>query len=213
MAINAAKIVAMRDDPALREVIERCELITADGQAVVWAAGLLGTPLPERVAGIDLMEALFARAEERGWRPYVLGARQEVLERAIEELRARHPRLALAGYRDGYFKPEEDAAVAEDIRRSGADLLFVAISSPRKELFLGDHGRTTGVAFAMGVGGAIDVLAGHTKRAPRWMQVTGLEWLFRLLQEPRRMFRRYVRSNVRFLGLVADELVRRRRSG
>lgn len=210
MAINAAKVVAMRDDPQLRDVVARCHLVTADGQAIVWAANLLGRPLPERVAGIDLMNALFARAEERGWRPYILGARQEVLETAVERIRERHPRLDLAGYRDGYFSGEDEPAVAEAIRASRADILFVAISSPRKEYFLGEHGPAMEVPFVMGVGGAIDVIAGKTRRAPVWMQRTGLEWLYRLLQEPRRMFKRYATTNLRFIGMVARAALRRR---
>ena len=212
MAINAAKIVAMRDDPQLREVIARCHLVTADGQAIVWAAKLLGRPLPERVAGIDLMNALIARAEERGYRIFILGAKQDVLETAVERIRERHPLLELAGYRDGYFSREEEAQVAGQIRDSRADILFVAISSPRKEYFLGDHGPSLGVPFVMGVGGAIDVTAGRTRRAPGWMQKTGLEWLFRLLQEPRRMFKRYATTNLRFIGLVARAAVGRGRS-
>lgn len=213
MAINAAKIVSMRDDPQLRDVISRCRLVTADGQAIVWASQLLGDPLPVRVAGIDLMHALFARAEERGWRPYVLGARQDVLETAVARLRDRHPGLELAGYRNGYFDPSEDAAVAAEIRDARPDILFVAMSSPRKEYFLGDHGPAMGVPFAMGVGGAIDVMAGKTRRAPGWMQKAGLEWLYRLLQEPRRMFKRYAVTNLRFIGLVLRGLVRRSTPG
>src|SRR2546426_6189995 len=99
MAVNAAKLVAMRDDPVMREITARCQLVTADGQGVVWASRVLGDPLPERVAGIDLMEALFARAETSGKSVYILGARAEVLERAVAELRRRHPRLRIAGYR------------------------------------------------------------------------------------------------------------------
>jgi N-acetylglucosaminyldiphosphoundecaprenol N-acetyl-beta-D-mannosaminyltransferase len=210
MAINAAKLVAMRDDPELSQVIRGCELVTADGQAVVWASRLLGDPLPERVAGIDLMEALLARAAQRGWRVYVLGARAEVLEQAVARLRERHPALQMAGWRDGYYAPEEEDAVAQAIAGARADVLFVAMSSPRKELFLGRHGATMGVPFAMGVGGAIDVVAGITRRAPRLMQVLGLEWLFRLAQEPRRLLRRYAVTNVRFVELVLRERLRAR---
>jgi N-acetylglucosaminyldiphosphoundecaprenol N-acetyl-beta-D-mannosaminyltransferase len=211
MAVNAAKLVAMHDDPVMRAVTERCQLVTADGQAVVWASRVLGDPLPERVAGIDLMEALFALAAERGYGVYILGARAEVLERAVSELRRRHVGLRVVGHRDGYFGADEEAAVAAEIRAARADMLFVAISSPRKEYFLGEHGPRLGVAFAMGVGGAIDVVAGETRRAPRWMQRLGLEWLYRLLQEPRRLLRRYATTNGRFVGLVAREWMRRRR--
>src|SRR3954447_17793087 len=211
MAVNAAKLVAMRDDPELFDVVCRSTLVTADGQAVVWASRVLGDPLPTRVAGIDLMLELFARAEERGWGVFVLGARADVLEEALDRLRGWHPRLRIAGHRDGYFSPDEEPEVAEQIRAAGAQVLFVAMSSPRKEYFLGDHGPSLGVPFAMGVGGAIDVVPGKTRRAPRWMQRTGLEWLFRLLQEPRRMFRRYLTTNVRFVWLVVRERLGRRR--
>jgi N-acetylglucosaminyldiphosphoundecaprenol N-acetyl-beta-D-mannosaminyltransferase len=178
---------------------------------VVWASRVLGDPLPERVAGIDLMQALFARAEVAGNSVYILGARAEVLERAVLELRRRHPRLRIAGYRDGYFSPEQDAVVAEEIRAASPDLLFVAMSSPRKEYFLGEYGPRIDGVFAMGVGGAIDVMAGETRRAPLWMQRLGLEWLYRLAQEPGRLLRRYATTNVRFARLVAAEWVRQRR--
>jgi N-acetylglucosaminyldiphosphoundecaprenol N-acetyl-beta-D-mannosaminyltransferase len=202
MAVNAAKLVAMQRDERLREITRNCELVTADGQSVVWASRMLGDPLPVRVAGIDLMERLFAHAEERGYRVYVLGARREVLERAVERIRERHPRLELTGYRDGYFDDAERDAVAAEIRAARPDILFVAMSSPRKEYFLGDLGPGLSVPFAMGVGGAIDVTAGVARRAPRILQVLGLEWLFRLAQEPRRLLRRYLATNAAFMWLV-----------
>lgn len=211
MSVNAAKLVASQEDAQLREIINRCELVSADGQAVVWASRLLGDPLPARVAGIDLMHALMERAAQRGYRVYVLGAKRDVLERAVERLRAEHPDLAFAGYRDGYFDPSEDATVADEIARTRPHILFVAMSSPRKEYFLGEHGPRIGAPFVMGVGGSIDVVAGVTRRAPRSWQRLGLEWLYRLLQEPRRMFRRYAVTNWRFTLLVARELVTRGR--
>ena len=211
MAVNAAKIVAMRHDAALRGLVDGCELITADGQAVVWASRLLGDPLPVRVAGIDLMLELLALAEQRGYSVYVLGARQDVLERALAQLRARHPGLRIAGYRDGYFAEAEEPSVAAGIRAARPDLLFVAMSTPRKEYFLGRWGPELDVPFSMGVGGAVDVIAGITKRAPRMLQRLGLEWAFRLAQEPRRLFRRYLVTNLAFLGLTLRDLGRGRR--
>jgi N-acetylglucosaminyldiphosphoundecaprenol N-acetyl-beta-D-mannosaminyltransferase len=209
MSVNVAKLVALNDDPALRDAVAACRLITADGQGVVWAAGVLGKPLPERVAGIDLMHRMLALAAERGYRPFILGARQEVLEQAVARLRQRHPDLNLAGWENGYFDEAAIPDVCERIRSSGADMLFVAMSSPRKELFLDQYGPHLGVPFAMGVGGAIDVVAGHTRRAPVLFQRLGLEWLYRLLQEPRRLAPRYLRTNTRLLLLLARELVRR----
>jgi N-acetylglucosaminyldiphosphoundecaprenol N-acetyl-beta-D-mannosaminyltransferase len=210
MAINVAKLVAMRHDDALRESVERCELITADGQPIVWASRLLGDPLPCRVAGIDLMEALFERAAATGYRVYVLGASAEVLERAVARVRREYPTLEIAGYRDGYYADPEEPEVAAAITAAQADILFVAMSSPRKEYFLARYGQSLGVPFVMGVGGAIDVYAGLVRRAPVLLQRIGLEWLFRLLQEPRRLINRYTKTNTEFLMLLARELLRER---
>jgi N-acetylglucosaminyldiphosphoundecaprenol N-acetyl-beta-D-mannosaminyltransferase len=207
MAINAAKLVTMEGDERLREIVAGCELVNADGQSVVWASRLLRDPLPERVAGIDLMHALVELAEQRGYRVYFLGAKRDVLERALERLRERHPGLVIAGARDGYFRDDDEEQVCAEIRASRPDILFVAMSSPRKEYFLGAHGADLGAPFVMGVGGSIDVVAGVTRRAPLAWQRLGLEWLFRLLQEPRRMFRRYAVTNARFAFLVGRALV------
>ena len=209
MALNVAKLVACRDDELLRSAVENSAIVNADGQGVVLAARLLGTRLPERVAGIDLMDALMARAAERGWRVFILGAKDEVLERASEVLAERHPGLILAGTRNGYFKPEETAGVCEQIREAKTDVLFVAMGTPHKELFLAEHGPSLGVPLVMGVGGAIDVVAGVTRRAPVLWQRLGLEWLYRMLQEPRRMFRRYAVTNARFAALLGRALAAR----
>lgn len=203
MAINAAKLVAYRSDSELRQIVEECQLITADGQSVVWASRLLGEPLPGRVAGIDLMFRLFQLAEDQGYSVYVLGGRAAVLEQAMSNIRSSHPRLRIAGYRDGYFSPEEEEKVARDIARTRPDMLFVAISSPRKEQFLGRYRHELRTPFLMGVGGAIDVVAGVTRRAPKLLQRLGLEWVYRLQQEPRRLFRRYLTTNFAFIALVA----------
>lgn len=213
MAVNAAKLVQMRDDSRLRQVVRGCELVTADGQAVVWASRLLGDPLPCRVAGIDLMHRLIDLAAERGYRVFILGARQEVLEAAVGHLRAEHPDLIIAGYRHGYFGDDEEGAIAHEVARAQPDILFVAMSSPRKEYWLGRYGAELGVPFVMGVGGAIDVVANVTRRAPALVQRLGLEWLFRVLQEPRRMFRRYLVTNTRFMLLLGTELAQARFRG
>lgn len=207
VSINTAKLVTLRGDPELRSIVEGCGLISADGAGVVWASRLLKDPLPERVAGIDLMNRLLDRAEESGYSVYFLGARPEVLALALERIRARHPRLAIAGARDGYFADSEAAEVAAAIRATGADIVFVAMTSPRKEYFLGAHGEQLGAPFVMGVGGSIDVVAGVTRRAPAAWQRVGLEWLYRLLQEPRRLFRRYAVTNARFAWMLGRELL------
>ena len=213
VAINAAKLVAMQRDPELRRIVEACELVSADGQSVVWASRLLGDPLPERVPGIDLMYELLARAERRGFRVFILGAKAHVLEAARTKVLARHPRLQLVGTRDGYFSEAEEAEVAEEVRAARPDILFVAISSPRKEYWLGRYARTIDVPFVMGVGGAIDVVAGITRRAPAPFQRLGLEWAYRLAQEPRRLWRRYAVTNVQFACLLTGAVLHHRGRG
>lgn len=211
VVVNVDKLVKASRDPALRDIINACDLVNADGMPVVWASRLLGKGLKERVTGIDLFEALMSRAAERGWPVFLLGARQSVVEHVAELYSRRSPPVRVVGHADGYWSAERDPEIAERVRASGARLLFVAISSPRKEAFLGRWQQHMRVPFAMGVGGTFDVVAGEVRRAPRWMQRCGLEWFFRFLQEPRRMFRRYFIDDVAFLRLLWGEWRGRRR--
>jgi len=206
VVVNVDKLVKAQHDPELRQIINDCALINADGMPVVWASRLLGKPLKERVAGVDLFEALMAGAAEKGWRVYLLGAKEEIVSRVRDIYSHKYPKLVFAGYRNGYWKPEEEAGVVEQITAARADLLFVAISSPKKEQFLGAYQSQMKIPFAMGVGGTFDVAAGKVKRAPVWMQKTGFEWFYRFLQEPRRMFRRYFIEDMAFIGLMLKEL-------
>jgi N-acetylglucosaminyldiphosphoundecaprenol N-acetyl-beta-D-mannosaminyltransferase len=201
-AVNAAKLVKIERDPDLARAVTGCELIVADGMSVVWAARLLTGVGLTRVAGIDLMEGMVARAAERGHRVYFLGARQEVLDRMLEVLQARYPGLQVAGSHHGYFHPDEEPALVEAIRVSRPDLLFVAMGTPAKEYWINRNYRTAGAAVSMGVGGSFDVISGLVRRAPTWMQNLGLEWLFRLLQEPGRLWRRYLTTSAVFVGEV-----------
>lgn len=203
MAINAAKLVTMRNDDLLRRSVTQSGLVTADGQSIVWASRLLGDPLPERVAGIDLMVGLLERAAIKGFRVYLLGAKPEVLEAAVIQIRTRYPGIVIAGARDGYYSDAEEDEVAASIAASDPDILFVAMTSPRKEYFLERQGNRVSAPFVMGVGGAVDILAGVTTRAPAVLQRLGVEWLFRLVQEPRRLAKRYFQTNLVFVGLVS----------
>ncbi|MFC4933147.1 WecB/TagA/CpsF family glycosyltransferase [Massilia sp. GCM10023247] len=214
VVVNVDKLVKASRDAELRRIINDCALVNVDGMPVVWASRLLGKPLKERVAGIDLFEALMRRASEVGWRVFLLGARAEVVAQVAEAYRRRYPGLAVAGWRHGYWQGEaEEAAVAAQVRASGADLLFVAISSPKKEQFLGRWQEQMRIPFAMGVGGTFDVAIGRVKRAPRWMQRAGLEWFYRFLQEPRRMFRRYFIDDMAFVRLFVQEALSGRKQG
>jgi N-acetylglucosaminyldiphosphoundecaprenol N-acetyl-beta-D-mannosaminyltransferase len=206
VVINAGKAVMMQDVPGLREVIRKCAMINADGQSIVWAGRFLGVPVPERVTGIDLMDRLLKLCAGEGYPVYFLGARQEILDEFTAKAVARYPKLTIAGTRNGYFK--NDAEVAAQIKASGARLLLVAISSPRKEFFLAENLKDMGPLLAVGVGGSFDVWAGKTKRAPQWMQKAGLEWFYRLVQEPGRMWKRYLVGNSRFVWLVLRERMR-----
>jgi N-acetylglucosaminyldiphosphoundecaprenol N-acetyl-beta-D-mannosaminyltransferase len=206
VVVNVDKLVKASRDPELRRIINDCALVNVDGMPVVWASHLLGKPLKERVAGVDLFEALMRRAGEKGWRVFLLGAREEVVSQVAATYARKYPRMVLAGYRNGYWKGElEEAQVVEQIRDARPDLLFVAISSPKKEQFLGRYQAEMKIPFAMGVGGTFDVAIGRVKRAPLWMQKSGLEWFYRFLQEPRRMFRRYFIEDMAFLLLLIKE--------
>lgn len=209
-SLNAAKLVRMQTDSELRESVELCDFVTADGVPVVWAARALGHDVPGRVNGTDLMELLFARAAERGYSVYLLGSEPGVLSRARAEVERRHPAIRIAGTQHGFYPPGEEPAVVQRIAAARPDILFVALGTPQKELFQARHRDQLGVPFVMGVGGSFEVLAGVKKRAPGWAQRSGLEWAFRLIQEPRRLAGRYVVGNTRFVFLVGREVMRTR---
>lgn len=207
IAINAAKIVGYQTDPQLRSAIQDAHLLTADGQAVVWAARLMGNQLPERLAGSDLMEELLQHAAHRGYSIYLLGARREVVATCVKRASELYPQLKIVGFRDGYFTKEEEFSVVEKVRAANPDILFLGFGTPAKEYFMHRWHRELQVPFVMGVGGTFDVFAGLVKRAPRWMQRNGMEWLFRLAQEPRRMWKRYLVGNTQFVLLIAREFI------
>ncbi len=206
--VNAAKIVNMRKNSLLRASLLDSDVIVADGQAVVWASRFLGHPVPERVAGIDLFERLLGCAAENGQSVYFLGARADVLEGMLENVRMRFPGLRVAGSRDGYFTPEQAEGIAVEIAASGADMLFLGITSPTKEIFLSRFGDSLNVPVLHGVGGSFDIVAGITRRAPEAWQRAGFEWAYRLLQEPRRMIGRYLPTNTEFIALTLRERMR-----
>ena len=210
VALNVAKLIKLRNDPDLRRDVIESHIVGVDGMGIVWGARALGVNVPERVAGVDLMQALLAVCAREGFRPYLFGARPEVLETAIARVMQRWPRLRLAGYRDGYGGASDEAAAVAAIRESAADCLFIGMPTPHKERFLHAHRLDLSVPFIMGVGGGIDVLAGHVARAPAPIQRIGFEWLYRIYQEPRRMWWRYANTNLVYAGLLAKALIQRR---
>ena len=203
--VNAGKIVRMQTDPELLEALNSCDLINADGMAVVWASRLLGRPLPERVNGTNIMMDLIALAHRKGYSLYLLGTQPEVIEKVAHVLRRDYPGIRLVGWHHGYFSLEEEGAIAREIGRLKPDIVLVGMNTPKKEFWLRRNVPNLGVPFSMGVGGSFDIVAGLVKRAPTWAQNAGLEWVWRLIQEPRRMWRRYLLGNPQFLWLVARE--------
>lgn len=211
-AINVHKIVAFRHSPELCAIANRSELVTADGQLIVWVSKWLRRPIKQRITGTDLMEQLIQLAAVKQFRVYLLGARPEVVARVAERYRQRFPTLQIAGYRHGYWSADEESGVVQAIRDARPDMLFLGMSSPGKELFMERNRKALQVPFMMGVGGSFDVVAGVTRRAPKWMQHGGLEWFWRVLQEPRRMWKRYLFDGIQFSWILARELVTRKDS-
>lgn len=207
VVVNVAKLVNMRKDPELDASVRECDIINIDGMGVVLGARLLGHDVPERVAGVDLFHELLAMSAQKGYSVFLLGAKDEVVSETARRVQQQYSDLKLAGYHHGYFWDDEEAMV-ERIRASGAQLLFVAITSPKKENFINRWRDRLGVTFVMGVGGTFDVVAGKVQRAPVWMQKAGLEWFYRVLQEPGRMWKRYLVTNSVFAWLLLREKLR-----
>jgi N-acetylglucosaminyldiphosphoundecaprenol N-acetyl-beta-D-mannosaminyltransferase len=205
VVVNVAKLVNMRNNTELREDVATADVINVDGKGVLWGARLCGVALPERVAGVDIMINLLSLCAKRGYRPFLLGAEQHVLDAVKRRLSEDHPDLVVAGMRNGYFKPEDEASIVEAINASGADCLLVAMPTPRKERFLKRYRDQLTPSFVMGVGGSFDVYGGKVARAPKLVQAAGLEWLFRVAQEPRRLWRRYYDTNTAYAALLYRE--------
>lgn len=203
VVVNAAKMVNAQKDQALLNSIVHCDIINADGQAVVWAAKFLNQPLPERVAGVDLMQELVKLAAVKNYRIFFLGAKEEVVKKVVDDYANIYGKHIIAGYRNGYFTKEQEKEVAAQIAAAQPHILFVAITSPKKEIFLNTYKAEIQAPFIMGVGGSFDVVSGVVKRAPLWMQKSGLEWFYRVLQEPGRMWKRYLITNTKFIMMLA----------
>jgi N-acetylglucosaminyldiphosphoundecaprenol N-acetyl-beta-D-mannosaminyltransferase len=211
VSLNVAKLVNLRTDPLLSADVMGSDLVGIDGMGIVLAARLVGIPVQERVAGIDVFLAVLALCAEKGFRPFFLGARPDIVRRAADEAAEKYPGIRFAGIKDGYFAPERELEIVAEIRDSGADCLFIGMPTPRKERFLAAHRDALGIPFIMGVGGSFDVLAGYVRRAPTIVQSAGFEWLYRVYQEPRRMWWRYAKTNSVFAGMLIGGLFDRLR--
>jgi N-acetylglucosaminyldiphosphoundecaprenol N-acetyl-beta-D-mannosaminyltransferase len=182
--VNPEFVMRARRDHAFRDVLARADLCLPDGFGVIWAARRLGQPLPERIAGVDFIQALARRGAQAGWRFFLLGAAPGVAEAAAAALVANSPGLQIAGCLAGSPEPAGDAPLARAVRAARTDILLVAYGAPSQDLWIARNLQATGAGVAIGVGGAFDFLSGRARRAPGWMRQLGLEWLHRLAQEP-----------------------------
>ena len=212
VTMNAGLLVLMRKNRALADACRAGDLILADGMSVFLLSHLIGRPLAERVAGIDLMAALLRQGQKKKLRVFFLGAKEDVVSSLVSQCARDYPGLTIAGYRNGYFAEADHPEVIEQIRASSADMLFIGMSSPFKETWAERHRDALGVPVLMGVGGSFDVLSGFVPRAPRFMQKLCMEWLWRLLMEPRRMWKRYLVTNTLFIKRAVCEFVQGRQS-
>lgn len=202
VVINALKINLMEEDPKLAEIVNACPLINADGASVVWAAKRLGIPLKERVTGCDMFQNLVRVAAEKGYKIFLFGAKEEVVTKVKSIYEKQYPGIQIVGYRNGYFTEKDEPEIVKQMHDSGADMMFVAFSSPKKEYWVNKYINEIGIPFVMGVGGSFDIVAGVTERAPKWFQEHGLEWFYRFIQEPKRMWKRYIIGNTKFVALT-----------
>ncbi len=209
MGVNADKINEVNQNERMKQIVNSCGIINADGVSVVMASKFLKKPLPERVAGVDLMQSLVELSEKKGYSIYLLGAKQEVVEKTADVLKNKHKNLRVAGIHNGYFKEENWKDISDELCQKKPDFVFVGITSPLKEYlieYLQENGNN---CVFMGVGGSFDVISGNISRAPLWMQKANLEWLYRVMQEPKRLFKRYFIGNFKFIKAIVWEKLKK----
>jgi N-acetylglucosaminyldiphosphoundecaprenol N-acetyl-beta-D-mannosaminyltransferase len=212
ITVNVAILMMARDDKKLEDAIEKADLVVVDGKPLVWTSKWLGSPVPQKVSGVDLMRRLLEEGDQKGkdgLSIFLLGTTQERLEVLERVIRAKYPNVNIAGVRNGYFKPPDYPAITKMIRESKADLLLVGMPAPFKEIWCEEQRDALEMPVMLGVGGAFDVMAGFVPRAPRVMQEAGLEWAWRLAMEPKKLFKRYMVTNSAFLALLGKTLATR----
>ena len=206
--VNVDQLIKINKNFEFSKIINKCDLILADGAPIVWMSRLFNKSIPERVPAIDLYEKLLPLSEIEGYKVFLLGAQEEILQLAISKYKIKYPNLKIVGFHNGYYN-DKGESIAKKIHQLQPDLLFVAISSPKKELFVENNRKyLSSVSFILGIGGAIDIAAGVCKRAPKWISQIGFEWFYRFLQEPKRMFRRYFIDGAYILILFIKEIIK-----
>lgn len=207
--VNSATINDINKNEEFRQTINNADLVHIDGMSVVWALRSFGYSVPERVATPDLADDILAMANREGMSIFLFGAKESILKLCLENILIKYPNIIISGSRNGYYKPEEEQEIFNLINRANPDILLLGMSSPKKELFFESYRHKLAARYILGVGGYFDIMSGLIRRAPHWMQDTGLEWLFRLMQEPRRLWKRYLIGIFQFFWLVTKEKFRR----
>lgn len=208
--LNATRVIGCRQNPRLAQIAATADLVLNDGMGLMYASRLLGRPLSGNLSGPLMMGRLVRLAAEQGYSIYFLGAKPEIVTRAVENFQARYPSLQIVGFHHGYFSRQEEPEIVREIKEAHPRILLVAMGSPREELFIYTHLHEMGVPVCLDLGGAFDVAAGLTKLAPWWMGLAGLEWLYRIRQEPGRLWKRYLNVLPRFAFLVLQQMVHER---
>ncbi|MFQ3549752.1 MAG: WecB/TagA/CpsF family glycosyltransferase [Armatimonadota bacterium] len=186
---DAYNIVTCKNDPEFKKIVNNADLVTADGAGILKGSKILGCPIPYKVSGIDLLEEICKTASKEGFGVYLLGAAPTIAEKAAEKLKEKYPGLIISGVRDGYFTETDEEKIVNEIKSSGAKVLFVGMGIPKQEKWISKHLDNLGVSVAMGVGGSFDVISGNIQRAPKWMQKHGLEWLYRIIKDPKKIYK------------------------
>lgn len=205
IGINSASVNEIVKNEELRKAVNNADLINIDGISVTWALRFLGHRIPERVATPDLADDVLEMAENEGYSVFLFGAKENIILLCKERLKGLFPKLKVSGCRNGYYQAEEEAAIVEFINAAKPDILFIGMPSPQKELFFEKYKHRLYPNYILGVGGYFDILSGLIRRAPEWIQKAGLEWLYRFLQEPGRLWRRYLLGNTKFIWLMVKE--------
>jgi N-acetylglucosaminyldiphosphoundecaprenol N-acetyl-beta-D-mannosaminyltransferase len=208
---NAHHIVMLQKDADFRKVYQQARWVVPDGVSLLWAARFLSMPLSGRVNGTDLLESLCAMSANLGLKVFFLGGRPAAAQKAAAVLQQRHPTLEINTYCPPYgfhTDPQEQERISAAIRAAAPDLLFVGLGAPKQELWIANHYQALNVPVSLGIGVSFELVSGMVTRAPQWMQNVGLEWFFRLLMEPRRLWQRYLLGNIIFMGLVLKQKTR-----
>ena len=202
VGVNSATVNEIVRNAKFRQAVNDADLVHIDGMSVVWALRRLGYTVPERGATPDLADDILKMAEQENYSIFLLGAKESILEACRINLQLKFPRLRILGYQHGFYKPDEEISIVERLNALAPDILYIGMSSPKKELFFEKYKSTLRTKYILGVGGYFDIISGHLRRAPKWMQDHGLEWLYRFIQEPRRMWKRYLIGINQFLWMV-----------